>query len=285
MPNTINAAKKYVPVLDKIYKAGALSSVLDGNPELAKEGANAGELLIAKMTMDGLGNYNKETGYPTGDVTLEWETVKADYDRGRMFTVDNVDNQDSADLAFGQLSDEFIRTKVAPEVDAWRFSKYATKAIDASNTKEETFTDGTAVIKALREATNAMDENEVPTENRILFITPTLRGMIADLDTNKSKEVLARFAQIVEVPQTRFYTAIELQAKGFAKAGSGKKLNFLITAKDATIQYPKHLAPKVVTPELNPDADAWKFGYRLVGVCQVYDNKLAGLYASTNAAL
>ncbi len=125
MTNNIQTAKKYIPVLDKIYKLNSLTAVLDGNPELAREGANAGELLIAKLSMQGLADYNKNTGYVDGDVTLEWETVKAEYDRGRMFSVDNVENQDSADLAFGQLADEFIRTKVTPELDAMRFAKYA----------------------------------------------------------------------------------------------------------------------------------------------------------------
>lgn len=284
MANNIQAAKKYIPVLDKIYKTGSLSSVLDGNPELAREGANAGELLVAKMVVDGLGDYDRTNGYPKGDVTLTWETIKADYDRGRMFTVDNVDNQDSADLAFGQLSDEFIRTQVVPEIDAMRFAKYATTAITATNNKEETLTDGQAVIKALREAANKMDEAEVP-ENRVLFITPTLKGMLDDLDTNKSREVLSKFTNVVSVPQARFFTEIELKEKGFDKKSDAKDINFLIVAQDATIQYPKHQAPKVVTPELNQDADAWKFGYRIVNVTQVYENKTAGVYVSTKAAL
>ena len=45
--------------------------------------------------------------------------------------------------------------------------------------------DGASVLAALRAAVTKMDEDEVPTENRHLFITPTLDGMIADLDTTK----------------------------------------------------------------------------------------------------
>lgn len=55
--------KKIYTELDKIYKLSSLTAVLDGNPELAKEGANAGELLIAKLSMQGLADYNKNTGY------------------------------------------------------------------------------------------------------------------------------------------------------------------------------------------------------------------------------
>lgn len=67
-----------------------------------------------------------------------------------------------------------------------------------------------------------MDEDEVDPENRILFITPTLRGTISDLDTTKSKEVLSKFSNIIEVPQSRMYTKIELKTGkteyGYAKA-------------------------------------------------------------------
>ena len=280
MANNIQTAKKYIPVLDQIYKLNSLTAVLDGNPELAKEGANAGELLIAKLSMQGLADYNKNTGYVDGDVTLEWETVKADYDRGRMFSVDNVENQDSADLAFGQLADEFIRTKVTPELDAMRFAKYAqTSGIGKGSGALD---DGAKVIAAIRKAVTSMDEAEVPAEGRILFITPTLKGLVDDLDTNKSREVLKKFAEIKEVPQSRFYTQITLTAGasgGYTKTNTtGKDINFMIVHPTATIQYPKHIAPKVVTADQNQNADAWKFGYRIVAVTDVYENKVDGIY-------
>lgn len=280
MANNIQAAKKYLPVLDEIYKANSLTAVLDGNPELAREGANAGELLIAKLSMQGLADYNRNTGYVDGDVTLEWETIKADYDRGRMFSVDNVDNQDSADVAFGQLANEFIRTKVTPELDATRFAKYAqTSGVGKASGALD---DGAKVIAAIRKAVTTMDEAEVPAEGRILFITPTLKGLVDDLDTNKSREVLKKFAEIKEVPQSRFYTQITLTpnaAGGYTKtATTGKEINFMIVHPTATVQFPKHIAPKVVTPEQNQNADAYKFGYRIVGVAKVKENKVSGIY-------
>lgn len=284
MANQINVSKKYIPTLDKIYKVASLTSDLDGAPELAKEGANAGELLVAKIKMQGLANYDKTNGYTNGDVTLEWETIKADYDRGRMFVVDNVENADAADMAFGQLSGEFIRTQVTPEVDAVRFAKYAS----TSNITKvaAALTTGDAVIKALRAAVTSMDEKEVPKENRYLYITPTLKGLIDDLDTNKSKEVMKGFVKVVEVPQGRFYSQVDLKPNaegGFVKNSGAKEINFMIIEKSAVVQYPKHIAPKIVTPEANQNADAWKFGYRLVGVNQVYENKTDGIYVHTKA--
>lgn len=289
MANNIALAKKFIPMLDEVYKNASLTAVLDGASELAQQGANANELIIPMLDMQGLGDYDRNSGYVQGDVTMTNETVKCNFDRGRMFSVDTLDNLETAGLAFGQLAGEFIRTKVVPELDAFRFASYCGKS--GITKKQEDLTDGAAVIAALRAATTAMDEAEVPMENRHLFITPTLKGMVDDLDTTKSKEVLARFASVQLVPQTRFYTAIDQksggsseEAGGFAKAGSAADLNFMVIHKGAVIQFEKHVAPKIIEPANNPDADAYKFGYRNVGIADVYKNKLAGVYASHKTA-
>lgn len=290
MANKITTAGKFIPLLDEVYRTVSLTAKLDGPEELVRQGANANELIIPMIELQGLGDYDRNSGYVSGDVTLTNETVKCNFDRGRMFTVDNMDDADSAGIAFGRLAGEFIRTKVAPELDAFRFASYASK--EGVTQKEETLSDGAAVLAALRVATNAMDEAEVPMEDRHLFITPTLDGMIADLDTTKSREILSRFASKTLVPQTRFYTAIDQkdghtggqEAGGYAKAEGGKELNFMVIHKPALIQFEKHVAPKIVTPDQNQEADAYKYGYRNVGVADVYKNKLAGVYASHKSA-
>lgn len=289
MANSIELAKQYVPLLDEVYKVASLTAKLDGASELAQQGANANELIIPMMEMQGLGDYDRNGGYVSGDVTMTNETVKCNFDRGRMFTVDNMDNAETAGIAFGRLASEFIRTKVVPELDAFRFASYCGKSGIAK--KQEDLSDGAAVVAALRAATTSMDEAEVPMEDRHLFITPTLYGMVQDLDTNKSREVLGRFATVTQVPQTRFYTAIEQktgksgqEAGGYAKAGGAADINFMVIHKPALIQFEKHVAPKIVTPENNPDADAYKFGYRNVGIADVYKNKVAGVYASHKTA-
>ena len=290
MANKITTAGKFIPLLDEVYRTVSLTAKLDGPEELVRQGANANELIIPMIELQGLGDYDRNSGYVSGDVTLTNETVKCNFDRGRMFTVDNMDDADSAGIAFGRLAGEFIRTKVAPELDAFRFASYASK--EGVTQKAENLSNGAAVLAALRVATNAMDEAEVPMEDRHLFITPTLDGMIADLDTTKSREILSRFASKTLVPQTRFYTAIDQkdghtggqEAGGYAKAEGGKELNFMVIHKPALIQFEKHVAPKIVTPDQNQEADAYKYGYRNVGVADVYKNKLAGVYASHKSA-
>ena len=289
MANNIQLAKIYTNLLDEVYQQNALTAVLESDASLARAGANANEIVIPKISMDGLADYSRNSGYVNGDVNLTWETVKFNYERGRAFTVDDMDNEETQNLAFGRLAGEFIRTKVVPELDAFRFAKYA--ATTGAGTATGTLATGADVIAALRTATSAMDEAEVPIENRYLFITPTLYGLIQDMDNTKSREVLSRFVEVIQVPQTRFYSAIELldgktggeEKGGYKKADGGVELNFEIIHKPATLQFTKHAVPKIISPAQNQDADAWKYGYRNYGLCDTYENKAAGIYVHNRA--
>ncbi len=284
MANAIEKFKKYISLLDEVYKQASLTARLDSDSTLAQAGANANEIIIPKLSMDGLAEYDRNSGYVNGDVTMTYETVPFNYDRGRKFNVDAMDNEETAGVAFGKLSSEFIRTKVVPEMDAFRFATYASKEGISIATGD--LTTGESVIAALRAATNQMDEDEVPQEGRILYITPTRKGMIDDMDTTKSKEVLSRFSEIVLIPQSRFYTAIELrdgktsgeEIGGYAKAAGAANINFFVVRTDALMQYPKHTVSKVISPEANQEKDAWAFFYRAYGLADVYENKRAGLY-------
>lgn len=294
MANSIALFKKYIDRLDKVYKQSATSSILDGDNTLVSAGTNANEIVIPKISMDGLADYSRNGGYVSGDVKITHETVKFNYDRGRMFDVDAMDNEETAGIAFGQLVSEFIRTKVAPEMDAFRYATYAAISGISKVSAGATLSDGASVITALRAATTKMDEDEVPMENRILFITPTLDGVIQDMDTTKSREVLSRFSSKILVPQTRFYTAIDLydgvtdtssqdsgvneKVGGYVKASTAKDINFMVIHKSAILQYTKHTVNKVISPAENQTADAWKFPYRAYGLADAYENKVAGIY-------
>lgn len=289
MPNNITVFKKYIDQLDDVYKYASKTAVLETNAALITQGANAGEFVIPKITMDGLGDYSRAKGYVEGDVELTNETVKCDFDRGRSFTIDAMDNEETAGIAFGRLASEFIRTKVTPELDAYRFAKYALKA---GIKKATALADGEAVMKAITAAIGALNDAEVPEEGCFLFLTPAHFNALHSLDTTKSRELLATFeSRIIKVPQARFYTVIDqLDGKGngeekggYKKNASAKDVNFMIIHKSALIQFSKHTVTKIITPEENQKADGWTFHYRSYGIADVYENKKNGIYLHTVA--
>lgn len=285
MANSITKFKAYIDKLDTVYQQASATSILDADADTVRMGAKAGEFLIPKMSMDGLADYSRSSGYVKGDVTITYETKSCNYDRGRKFSVDAMDNEETAGIAFGKLASEFIRTKVVPEMDAFRFAKYAS-ATGVLSAAETTPTAGTAVLTALQTAVNAQDEAEVNVDGKILFITPTLLTLAKNVDTTKSKAILDRFEKIITVPQTRFYTAIDMKdgtssnetAGGYAGATGGYKINFMIINRDSVIQFGKHTVNKVVAPEENQTDDGYMFFYRAYSIAETYENKVKGIY-------
>lgn len=285
MANSITKFKAYIDKLDTVYQQASATSILDADADTVRMGAKAGEFLIPKMSMDGLADYSRSSGYVKGDVTITYETKSCNYDRGRKFSVDAMDNEETAGIAFGKLASEFIRTKVVPEMDAFRFAKYAS-ATGVLSAAEATPTAGTAVLTALQTAVNAQDEAEVNVDGKILFITPTLLTLAKNVDTTKSKAILDRFEKIITVPQTRFYTAIDMKdgtssnetAGGYAGATGGYKINFMIINRDSVIQFGKHTVNKVVAPEENQTDDGYMFFYRAYSIAETYENKVKSIY-------
>lgn len=206
--NNISLFKKYVDLLDEVYKAGSCTNILDGSTALVRAGANANEIVIPKISTEGLADYSRNGGYVSRNTAFTNETVAFNYDRGGKFSVDAMDNEETAGLAFGSLAADFVRTKTVPELDAFRFATYASEPMISS--ASGTLASGEAVLAALVSAQNTLDEDEVSPEGRYLFITPTLYNLAQNVDTYKSKAVFDGFAGVSKVPQSRFYTAIDM---------------------------------------------------------------------------
>ena len=287
MANTIVLAKNYVPLLDEVYKRESVTADLTGDPAMARAGANAAEIVYPPIAVTGLGDYNRNSGYTQGTVDFKWVSTKYNYDRGAKLSVDAMDNQETYNLAFGMAGAELMRTKVAPEADAFTFATLA--GIDGiSKGDAKTLADAKAFLEELLLAKNKMDNDEVPEEGRILYATANLLNGLMMLDTYKSKEILSHFAIKKAVPQGRFYTAIDLldgkssgeEAGHYKKATAGKDINFMIIHKPAVIKHDKHVVSNVIPASANPDADADIVKYRKYGLVDVYKNKLAGIYLS-----
>lgn len=287
--NTIALAKKYVPLIDEVYVKESVTQDLNSSADIIKAGANANEIMYPKISVSGLGDYqrNSSKGYSDGNVTVEWETTKFNYDRGTKISVDAMDDEETFEIAFGKAASTLMSTKVAPEGDAFTFATIAGKA--GITTVEETIADGEAFLKAILNAMTKMDEDEVPEEGRILYATPTLINSIIALDTYKSREVLNLFKKKIKVPQRRFYTAIDLldgrktgeEAGHFCKAASGgADINFMIVDPTAIIKHDKHVITSIIAPEANPDSDAYICKYRKYAIVDVFANKVKGVYCS-----
>lgn len=290
MPNNLSLAKNYTDLLDEVYKTASVTADLTGDPAMVRAGTNANEICYPQISVTGLGDYDRNSGYTNGAVDLSWKTVAYNYDRGTRISVDVMDDEESFNIAFGRAGAELIRTKVAPEADAFTFATLA-GVENISVATATTYADASEFLTALITAKNKMDEDEVPEEGRILYATPTLLNGVMALDTTKSREILNSFTTKKAVPQSRFYTAIDMldgksegeEAGHYKKSENGKDINFMIVHKPAIIKYDKHIAHDLISPANNPASDSYILKYRKYGLVDVYKNKAAGIYLSHKA--
>lgn len=300
MPNSIALASKFLPILDEVYKRESLTAVLDtANNRVQFDGANA--VKIFKTSLQGMGNYSRNSGFVNGDVTASWEAMTLQKDRGRSFQVDAMDNEETLGMAFGTLVPEFMRTKVLPEVDAYRFSKYASTSGISKATAADITIGTTDCLSMLEAAEETMGNDEVPNEGRILFVSELfyrgLKGAISRVVVNDETGIqrnieLYNDMRVIRVPQNRFNTAITLldgstsgqEAGGYTiPTGTSYPINFMIIHPSAVVQVAKHAVPRIFSPDVNQKADAWKFDYRIYHDCFVEENKVAGIYLSAAA--
>lgn len=289
----ITLASKYQPILDEIYKNASLTASMDAATKPVNfGGANA--VNVFKTSMVGLGDYSRSTGYPVGDVAGAWETLTLSKERGRAFSIDRMDDEETLGMAFGTLAGEFIRTQVAPELDAYRFSTYASTTGIQQVATPAALDTGAKVLAAFDVAMDKLDEKEVPAEGRKLFISSScynlLKGQLTrtlSTETSADRRVFEiDGVEVIPVPQTRFYKGITLVDGSSAATGgysktenTGKNINFLLLHPSSVLQVTKLADLKVFTPEQNQTADAWLIQYRLYHDAFVYDNKVKGIYS------
>lgn len=289
MPNTIALSKNYTSLLDEVYRSASVTADLTSDSTMSRAGANANEIIYPQISVSGLGEYDRNSGYTTGAVDLKWKTAAFNYDRGTKISVDVMDNEESRNLAFGMAGATLMRDKVAPEADAFTFATLA--ALESISKTTGTIADASQFLDALLTAWSKMDEEEVPQENRMLYATATLLNSVMALDNNKSREILAKFSVKKVVPQVRFYTAIDLldgkspgeEAGHYKKADIGAEINFMIVHKPAVIKFDKHTASNIILASTNSEADADIVKYRKYGIVDGYANKRSGIYLHSKA--
>lgn len=293
----IDLVSKFLNLLADVYKLESRTARMDAITQ-SVDFQNANEVKVMKLETVGLGNYSRSAGYPKGNMNATWATMTLTLERGRSFFIDRMDNEESFGLVLGNLIRTWMREHVAPELDATRFAEYATSAGNKVGTGATL--SASTILAALDAAELALNEDEVPEEGRVLYITPTCkqyleaaisRTLANETRANRLIEVYNGM-EVVSVPQTRFYTKIALDdgddatEGGYAKdvGGGGVDINFMIIHPSAVLQPTKLNNLKYFSPEVNQLADGHLFQYRLYHDVFVYPNHENGIYVHFKAS-
>lgn len=306
--NTLATATLFQNTLDKKAIQEAVTGWMDANAGQVLYNGGA-EVKIPKMSIQGLGDYDRDNGYQKGGITLEYETRKMTQDRGRMFQLDPVDiNENNFVTTAASAMGEFQRMHVIPEIDAYRLSKIATEAIteEKAGMVEYGYTPGaenTSALRKVKEGINAVREMGY-NGSLLIHATP---DFIMELELELAGKIIATtFSKggintqvpsvdgvpLISTPSNRMYTAIELQdgktsgqeAGGYKKGSTAKSINFMVLPTTTPIAVTKQDVMRIFDPNVNQKLNAWQMDYRRFHDIWVLDNKMDSIYLSIKEA-
>lgn len=302
--NTVEAAKIFQSALDKKVEKQLTSAWMEV-PSNFVQYDGGDEVKLPSIVVDGLGNYDRDGGYTVGGVTLSWNTYKLTQDRGRAFLLDAMMvNETNFILTATTVMDEFQRTQVAPEIDAYRYSKLAAVA-NSENTTAKAYEKGDDLYKAIKKDIAKLQNVGVDFDNIILTISAGALSVLEESEmaarrmsyTNLGEgEVGGRILKIGDVevsvvPQNRLVTEIQVndgktsgqEKGGWAKASTAKDINYILCPKDAPQAVTKQDIIRIFSPDQNQKANAWSIDYRRFHDLWVPESKKSLVIVSTTA--
>lgn len=302
--NTLATATNFQKALDVLAVREAVTGWMEANAGQVKYTGGA-EVKIPKMSVQGLGDYDRDDGYLMGSATLEYETKKMTQDRGRKFQLDSMDvDETNFVTTASSVMGEFQRTKVIPEIDAYRLSKIATEAINANvaGMVQYGYTPGAANTSALRKVKEGIaairdlgyDGPLVvhATDSFILELELELANKISTVNFKKggiiTKVPAVDEVPIIPTPANRLVTAIKLndgktsgqEKGGFEKGATAKDINFEIMPLKTPVAISKQDKMRIFDPNTNQKADAWAMDYRRFHDLWILENKVNSIYVS-----
>lgn len=301
--NTMAYAAIFMEELDHQLVEGSTTGWMEENAGQVQYNGGA-EVKIPKVTMSGLGNYDRDGGFVKGAVSVTYETKEMTQDRGRTFQLDamDVDETNFAAMA-GNVMGEFQRTKVIPEIDAYRYSKIAELAEAKGKTKKYQPAVG-SIFENLMTDLNAVRDLAGECEDIVIAMNAKTAGLL-DLEkggtnilqggtfTQGSLELKVKEIDgcpIIRVPSARFQTKFKFldgvtnAEGGFTADETAKEINWMILVKHVPVAVSKTDVTRIFDPMTNQNANAWKIDYRKYHDLWIMDNGMDGIMVSINEA-
>lgn len=294
--NTLEYAQNLQKALDRKMVEASTSGWMEANAgQVCYNGGR--EIKVPLMELTGLKDYQRDDGYPAGGVTLSYQTLTMGMDRGTSFRLDEMDVNESNFVANAStVAGEFQRTKVVPEVDAYRYSKIAALA---EATQKVYTVDKETVFDALLDDINFVKNLVGETVPLVCSISGIVKSELEKLEAFRKIVATADFVKgsihtkikmvndvpLLPVPSARMKTSYifadgiaEGEEKGGFKEGPGAKdINWIVMPKKAPIAVSKQDKIKIFDPNTYQHGDCWFIGYRKYHELWVLKNQLGNI--------
>jgi hypothetical protein len=288
MPNVVNYATAFEPLLRQKYTDELLTSGLTTeNVQVI----NGNTIKIPYVSVGGYKDHSRNGGFNRQSVQNSWITKTLMHDRDVELFVDTMDVEETNQaLAAAKTTATFESEQAIPETDVYRLSKiYAdfTELGGVPDTEELTVDNALYKFDKFMEK---MDENEVPQEGRLLYVTPAVYTLLKrsqdiqrqitvngvnDNGINRAVRTLDDVT-IVKVPSGRMKTVYNF-SDGYAPGVGAGQINMILIHPRSVIAINKHSFIKLWLPESHTEGDGWLYQNRQYWDLFVLDTRVNGI--------
>lgn len=291
MANIFEYANKYANELDKmIVQESKTGFLADGKFKAKFTGART--VNMPQIDFDGLGDYDRETGYSKGGTNFNYTAYTLSKERSKQLIIDAQDADESgmSSLA-GKVVGEYTRTKVNPEIDAYVLSTLYKTANEKGNV--DTFNSDSAVDLMLGSINKAEAASGYTNEQMIAFVDPVMYAALMTSNELQRSITVSEFEQgsanlkvknlngcaIIPVASDRMRSDYEFNDTGFKANDDAGYIRAIVMPKSAASLVKKVDKVDIYTPDIVQDMDAYKINFRLYYDCFITANKKGLIFA------
>lgn len=236
MPNVINYAELFSQFLDQMYAAESRSyGLLQSNPQV--QWINAKTIKVPTIATSGYKDHSRASlAFNTGSIENTWKAMTLDFDRDIELPIDAMDvDETNLVTSLANIQATFEREHAIPESDAYRFSKLFAEYVTLDGDVDTTTLTTANFLSWFDAQMAAMDDDGVPEEGRVLYLTPTLnmiakeaQGLTRMLTIGPGANAINRKVyslddvDLVKVPSARFKTQYDFTEDFTPVTGAGQ---------------------------------------------------------------
>ena len=295
-----NYAEQFEQALHQKY-AKELASVdlFNSNPQV--KFINAQTIKLPNITVSGYKDHNRQTiGFNSGTISNEWEPKKLEHDRDIEFAIDPMDvDETNLVVSIANVQNTLETEQGIPEKDCYVFSKLYTEAGKyAANgaTIDTTTLTAENILQKFDDAMEKMDEAGVPSEGRILYVTPAVNKLFKQakdiqrvLGVNGSNGDVKRSIYSLDDVKIKQVQSARMKSQynytnGCVATDEAKQMNFILIHPSCEVAREKYSYIKVFTPGHDSrTADNYLLQSRFYMDAFLIKNKAAGIFINATA--
>lgn len=294
MANTVNYATQFERQLRQKYKRECLSD--DLTTEKVKF-VNAKTVKIPYITLGGFKDHGRDGGFNRQNAKNDFMTYTLAHDRDVEYFIDTEDvDESNLALSAANITNTFEEEHAIPERDCYNFSKiYSEYKTRLTGTVDNTALTTKNVLTQYDSYMKQMDEDEVPEEGRLLYVTPTVNDLIKNAeDVQKIFSINAPGngfmravrslddVKIRKVPSVRMKTAYNY-TDGCTPGVSAKQINMILVHPKSVISCDKHAYIKLWAPGSHTQGDGYLYQLRKYWDLFLIDTRMQGVKINAEA--